>query len=90
MAKFRKKPVVIEAVLWDGSIGSLEAIELFDDAGVINTNLSKNELQIVTPEGVMTAFQGDWIIKGVVGELYPCKSDIFEVTYDLVEEAEAA
>jgi hypothetical protein len=82
MAKFRKKPVVIEAVLWDGSIGSLEEIELFDDAGVINTNLSKNELQIVTSEGVMTASQGDWVIKGIKGEFYPCKPDIFEATYD--------
>lgn len=86
MAKFRKKPVVIEAVLWDGSIGSLEEIELFDDAGVINTNLSKNELQIVTSEGVMTASQGDWIIKGIAGEMYPCKNEIFIATYDSVED----
>lgn len=91
MPKFRKRPVVIEAVLWDGSIRSIEAIGILDEGGVINTALSRNELEIVTLEGVMTARQGDWVIKGVRGELYPCKPDIFEATYEPVaEKAEAA
>lgn len=62
MAKFRKKPVVIEAYQTDV------------------------EKRIATLEGTMVARVGDWIITGINGEKYPCKPDIFEKTYELVEE----
>lgn len=86
--KFRKKPVVIEAVQWLGdnpeevaklSNGTRE-LEFCDD--FIE---DKPEVKIKTLEGVMTANKFDWIIKGVSGELYPCKPDIFEKTYEPVE-----
>jgi hypothetical protein len=52
----------------------------------IGINNSEEGLYITTLEGVMRADKGDWIIKGVKGELYPCKPDIFEMTYEQVYE----
>lgn len=77
--KYRKKPVVIEAVQWTG--------ENQDDIKVhMNTTIlaidKKTHLLIRTMEGVMEALPGDWIIKGIKGEFYPCKPDIFEATYE--------
>ena len=77
----RKKPVVVEFEIWSGvnysKIKSLVGtFALLDD----------NKLIIRTLEGDMHASIGDYIIKGVNGEFYPCKPDIFEKTYDLVEE----
>ncbi len=81
MAKYRKRPVVIEAVLWTGNNFG-ELTDLMHDAyGVKNQKIT-----IVTLEGTMTADVGDWIIKGVKGEFYPCKPDIFEQTYEPVIE----
>lgn len=85
--KYRKKPVVIEAFrLIKGEIIPQWFIEEWD-AG--NISLIGNEdgmsADINTLEGVMHASPGDYIIKGVHGELYPCKPDIFEATYDKVE-----
>jgi len=76
--KFRKKPVVIDAICWDGAntkevcgfVGPLEYIG--------------GELRIETLEGTMRATPGDWIIKGVKGEFYPCKPDIFAASYEEV------
>ncbi|MES2942908.1 MAG: hypothetical protein V4772_08570 [Pseudomonadota bacterium] len=79
--KFRKKPVVIEAVQFDGTFGSVEAMRIPSCA----QNLGSKTLEIETLEGVMTAQPGDWIIRGVKGEFYPCKPDIFAATYDAVE-----
>lgn len=80
MAKYRKKPIVIEAVQWTGNnFGDLTDI-MHDVYGV-----DGKEITIRTLEGVMTASVGDWIIKGVKGEIYPCKPDIFEATYELVD-----
>lgn len=62
MAKYRKRPVVIEAHQWEGP----------------------EPLDIETKEGTMRADPGDWIITGVKGERYPCKPDIFEMTYEPV------
>lgn len=81
MAKFRKKPVVIEAVLYDGSF---ELDFLRGDERVWFDGATQT-LQIGTLEGTMTARIGDYIIRGVQGELYPCKPDIFEQTYEPVE-----
>lgn len=85
MPKFRKKPVVIEAIQWDGTNG-----DLIKEWGAgfrqIEYDLNPRILSIYTLEGTMEANLGDWIIKGVKGELYPCKPDIFEATYEPVEE----
>lgn len=85
MAKFRKKPVVIEAVLWDGNLTTVEALQAKSTCTEVQQDLGSDALLIPTLEGVMTARRGDWIILGVKGELYPCKPDIFAATYDLVE-----
>lgn len=75
---FRKKPVVIEAVQFTGTIQSLnEVTQLMVVAETIN-----NQIVIKTLEGEMRASVGDWIIKGVNGEFYPCKPDIFLKTYE--------
>jgi hypothetical protein len=82
MPKFRKKPVVIEAIRFDGfSKDGWDAVEAFVGGDAESRN---GKLVIATLEGAMTASQGDWIIKGVKGE-YPCKPDIFEATYEPVE-----
>ncbi len=78
--KFRKKPVVIEAF----KFGVDEIPTWFlDDETVLGYD--SKSCTIGTLEGEMTGRNGDWIIKGVHGELYPCKPDIFEATYELVE-----
>lgn len=78
--KYQKKPVVIEAVQWDGSLTSLnEVIEFCQYKAFVN---SSGELRINTLEGIMDAQIGDFIIKGVKGEFYPCKHDIFKQTYE--------
>ena len=82
MAKYRKKPVVIEALQFDGE--NHDAIVAF--AGIsINVGYIDRGMTIDTLEGMMTANPGDWIIKGVKGEFYPCKPDIFEATYEIAE-----
>ena len=78
--KFRKKPVVIEAVKWDGNLTTIENLGIPE----CSQDLGSKTLQIQTLEGEMTAQVGDWIIKGVQGEFCPCKPDIFEATYDKV------
>lgn len=95
MAKFRKKPVVVEAVRWTGSnleeirnfVGSdliEECVELFDIKRTLKEMLV--DIAIDTLEGTMRVDYGDYIIKGVQGEFYPCKPDIFEQTYEEVIE----
>lgn len=86
--KFRKKPVVIEAVQWTGNnIG--EVIDHVGGGLEFTTEELRNAPVVIIPtlEGKMTAMPGDWIIKGVKGECYPCKPDIFAATYELVETA---
>lgn len=78
---YRKKPVVIEAVQLIGE-NFAEVIGFCPDA-VYHTN--PPEIVIPTLGGNMIASPGDFIIRGVRGEYYPCKPDIFEATYDLVE-----
>ena len=86
--KYRKKPVVIEAMQW---VGNYEEIcefvgkELTRDATTLFQDGSPANLGIETLEGIMWASPSDWIIKGVNGEFYPCKPDIFEKTYEAVE-----
>lgn len=114
--RFRKKPVVIEAVQlrWDtweemcahANVGKLIQGKpegcFVDEHGSVTTNTSGEEalrecvaalqahrwrigLRIPTLEGVMLGVEGDWIIRGVQGELYPCKPDIFAATYEPAE-----
>jgi hypothetical protein len=83
MPKFRKKPVVIEAVQWNADLQSWDEIKAFGCPTKPGEMGSKTFL-IPTIEGDMIASKGDYIIKGVKGEFYPCKSDIFEATYESV------
>lgn len=81
--KYRKKPVVIDAVQFnDNDYGTLVAIGSMGLKPIVFHEPLR--LEIDTLEGVMTASVGDYIIKGVNGEFYPCKPDIFEKTYDSV------
>lgn len=90
--KYRKKPVVIEARQLNNSLWSIKEIVdwihygLSPEAQAIAIWDRGTTLTIKTLEGDMTASPGDWIIKGVKGEFYPCKPDIFEATYEPVEE----
>jgi len=79
--KFRKKPLVIEAVQFIGNDAECLAFCPIAKDPVDN----KDNLIIPTLEGEMRVSFGDWIIKGVNGEFYPCKPDIFEKTYDKVK-----
>lgn len=83
--KFRKKPVVIEAVQFTAE--SMNDIESWCGGSIKGTALPPEErfMHIQTLEGEMTASFGDWIIRGVSGEFYPCKPDIFEMTYERVD-----
>ena len=96
MAKFRKKPVVIEAIEWTG--GNLfEVITFTDGKPDLSSDMAKSKwedyldlverdgLKIYTLEGTMIATTGDWIIRGISGEFYPCKPDIFSATYDCLD-----
>jgi len=89
MSKYAKKPVTIEAIRWDG-MNSQEIKAFVGEAAKFETKVSDNgsgcsashtELVIHTLEGNMHADFGDYIIKGVKGEFYPCKPDIFMETY---------
>ena len=86
--KYCKKPIVIEAFLWTADINQTEDPEWIVQSikeGRVSFP-SPLVLQIHTLEGTMQANVGDYIIKGVKGELYPCKPDIFETTYEKVED----
>jgi hypothetical protein len=80
MSFFRKKPVIVEAVQF--TLNNMEECEEFV-GGDIGKD-AKGDTIIATLEGAMRVSIGDWIIKGVKGEFYPCKPDIFETTYEAV------
>lgn len=84
--KATKKPVTIEAVKWNGE-NKAEVQEFCGSSAKFFEDVCKslNCVAIGTLEGIMSADPGDYIIKGVKGEFYPCKPDIFETTYDIVE-----
>lgn len=77
--KFRKKPVVIDAIQFNGNFDEIEGFVGGD------ATFFQGQLIVATLEGPLRAAEGDWIIKGVAGEFYPCKPDIFEKTYEPVE-----
>ena len=78
--RVRKKPVEVEAIQWNGH--NNQDIEDFAQTAI--TVYGEGSLSIETLEGTMRALPGDWIIKGVNGEFYPCKPDIFDKTYEVV------
>ena len=90
MTQYRKKPVVIEAFKWTGDMFQNDdpewIVEAIQEGKVYFSNIGANAvtMQIDTLEGVMSANRGDYIIHGIKGEIYPCKPDIFEATYELV------
>jgi hypothetical protein len=94
MAKYRKKPVIIEAVQFNGFNKKNGQVDLSERPEWLISEFGKkviffdkrNTLTIKTLEGNMTANIGDWIIKGVNGEYYPCKPSVFEQTYELIEQ----
>ena len=88
MSKYIKKPVEIEAVQWNGEI-TQDLLDLIkDNKRDCEIDSNNRTVAIKTLEGVMTANAGDFIIKGVKGELYPCKPDIFEATYEISQNRE--
>lgn len=95
--QYRKKPVVIDAIIWDGSMQSTKRVLNFVGQKVVincsaasdafseyHTKCLREGLMIKTLEGQHIASIGDYIIKGVKGEFYPCKPDIFNKTYEEV------
>jgi hypothetical protein len=90
--KFRKKPVVIEAMRFRAGM-TLDEVTEFVTCDVSGHGPGDSEvldgLDIETLEGDLHVSDGDWIIRGVKGEFYPCKPDIFEATYDRVDDADS-
>lgn len=90
--KYRKKPVIIDAFKWTADIEQTEDPEWVVDAikrGDIwfnNVGTSEVTMEIKTLEGNHIANRGDFIIRGVAGEIYPCKPDIFEKTYEELQQ----
>lgn len=89
--RWRKKPVVIAAMRWDGTLSGAveivawvnkEAVGQVEEARAVGDPIV---IEILTLEGAIYASPGDWIIRGVAGEFYPCRNDIFEATYEAVE-----
>jgi hypothetical protein len=80
--KYRKKPVEVEAIQFTG--GNRGSVQAFCPDAVFG-GITMERAIIPTLEGTMTAVEGDWIIRGIAGEFYPCKPDIFEQTYEPVE-----
>lgn len=82
MTRYRKKPVEVEAFQWNGERPLPEPL-----IGNWNNNpMTPNDVSIQTLEGPLHVSSGDWIIKGVNGEFYPCKPDVFEKTYEKVKQ----
>lgn len=90
VSRYRKKPVVIEVIQFDGTVESANRILGWigsNDGDAKRVHATRPELGLVihTLEGGMRAEPGDWIIKGVAGEFYPCRDDIFRATYEPVD-----
>lgn len=85
--RYRKKPIVVDAWQWNGEnpakwppyLRDVPVSQIVDGHKVI-------QLRIATLEGDLCASRGDWIIRGVEGEVYPCKPNIFEATYELAND----
>ena len=91
--KYRKKPVVVDAIRFHGGFKRIDkwVAQWHDEMNgpgmwMADDGISEGNLVIDTLEGEMTARKGDWIIRGINGEFYPCKPDIFKKTYEEVKE----
>ena len=88
MPEFRKKPIQVVAVQWDGNLQSLAELEPHQSH--VELEPGTGDLLIETLEGTMharptkRARPGDWVVRGIVGELHPVRDDIFRQTYDSV------
>lgn len=95
MPRFRKRPVVVEAIQWTGEQSNIRDLKKFcpeiqfhpfitlvSGTAVTDFEFGSPMLRIMTLEGNHWAQLNDWILKGVKGEFYPCKPDIFEATYE--------
>jgi hypothetical protein len=94
--KYQKKPIVVEAVQWTGynleevkEFAKYVVYEIYDAGWKAGVCPPSTKITLQTLEGVMTVQQNDYIIKGINGEFYPCKPDIFEKTYDEIKTGEA-
>lgn len=85
--KFRKRPIVVEAWQWQGQPRKLWPAWLSDyrHDGEAVEEIDDWRLEIPTLEGTMVAEYEDWLIRGILGEIYPCNRGIFEMTYERVE-----
>ena len=81
--KYRKKPVVINAIQWTGK--NTDEVKELAFTSTCKITVNYDSICIETLEGLMSAKIGDWIIKGIKNELYPCNPDVFAATYELVE-----
>lgn len=84
---FRKRPVTIEAMQWDGTIeGGKKLHDWIGSHGGVSrwSNETPQRPYIETLEGDMKVSENDWVIRGIQGEFYPCKPDIFDGTYESV------
>ncbi|MEK5354538.1 MULTISPECIES: hypothetical protein [Paenibacillus] len=85
LTKYRKKPVVIDAFKWTGGPDQTEDPQwIIERIKMGQVSFANGLMYIKTLEGIMEAKPGDYIIRGVKGEIYPCKPDIFEATYESV------
>ncbi|MCK9460602.1 MAG: hypothetical protein M0R80_13265 [Proteobacteria bacterium] len=90
--RYKKKPVVVEAFQWTGDENQTEdpewIVKAIKSGEVWFDKMCKGRIALViyTLEGSMRAMPGDWIIKGIKGEIYPCKPDVFEETYEVIYE----
>ena len=80
MAKYKKCPVFIDAMQWTGK--NKYKVKRFLKKDFVRFGITDMTVSIKTLEGIMTASCGDWIIRGVKGEHYACKPDIFKMTYE--------
>lgn len=83
VAKYRKKPVTVDAMQWTGPFDNYLLQEF---CGHWVSIVDGRRPLVTSLEGAMTVSPGDWVIKGVKGEFYPCKDDIFKLTYEQVQE----
>jgi hypothetical protein len=85
--EYRKLPVIIEAIQWDGTWESVPALKLFspDVFERHDLDFKRTYLYTKTLEGEHMISPGDYLIKGIMGEFYPCKPEIFELSYELVD-----
>ena len=85
--KYVKKPVVIDAIQWKGTAKSFDEITSgFPEMRWLPGEMGSKSFNVITLDGMHIASCGDWIIKGVNGEFYPCKPDVFEKTYSAFTE----